>query len=73
MRRTHPPLARVALLGTALFALTAGGCRLATVGSPLATQTAAPAATLESTLGPLSTQSALAQGPLVLVFYRGHW
>ena len=74
MRRTRSHLALVALLGAALLVLPAlGGCRLTTVGSPLPTRTAAPAATLESTLGPLDTQGALSQSALVLVFYRGHW
>lgn len=74
MRRTRSHLARVALLSSSLLSLAAvGGCHLTTAASPLPAQTAAPAATLESTLGPLNTQSALSQGALVLVFYRGHW
>jgi hypothetical protein len=62
------------LLGLSLFGLTAlGACRLHTTTPPLAAQAAAPAFALASTAGPLDAQSTLAGGPLLLVFYRGHW
>ena len=61
------------LVCAALLTATLSACRLKTTGAPLALQAATPATLLDSTLGPQSSQSALAQGPLVLVFYRGHW
>lgn len=74
MRRAGPS---ILLLGLSLFVLTAltslSACRLHTTTPPLAAQAAAPAFTLDSTAGSLSAQSALSSGPLVLVFYRGHW
>jgi len=71
MRSAH---SRRALVGAALMMLAAfSACRLTSTGSPLLAQATAPAMVLESTLGPLNSQSALAGGPLVLVFYRGHW
>lgn len=71
MRRAGPSLW---LLGLSLFVLTAlSACRLHTTTPPLAAQAVTPAFTLDSTAGSLSAQSALSSGPLVLVFYRGHW
>lgn len=71
MRRAGPS---IWLIGLSLFVLTAlSACRLHTTTPPLAAQAAAPAFTLDSTAGSLSAQSALSSGPLVLVFYRGHW
>ena len=49
------------------------GCRLHATGPALA-EAARPASfTLPSTSGTLDSAAALAQGPLVLIFYRGHW
>ncbi len=59
-------------LGFLLMA-TQGACRLHTTGSQPALRAAAPALLLESSLGPLDSRAALAHGPLVLIFYRGHW
>jgi hypothetical protein len=62
------------LAAAALTALvTLAACHLTPVGSPLTAQATAPEVALDSTLGPLRSPQALAGGPLVLVFYRGHW
>lgn len=65
-------LASAGGLGTAgLVGL--AGCRLHATGPALA-EAARPASfTLPSTSGTLDSAAALAQGPLVLIFYRGHW
>lgn len=65
--------ARVFFAAAGLLLATQGGCRLQTTGSQPAVQTAAPAALLDSSLGVLDSRAALARGPLVLIFYRGHW
>lgn len=49
------------------------GCALRGVKAPLAASGIAPALALPSTDGPMDSRAALAQGPLVLVFYRGDW
>lgn len=62
------------LAGAALLLLMVlASCRLTPTGSPLSAQAMAPPMVLASTLGQLNSQSALASGPLVLVFYRGHF
>jgi hypothetical protein len=64
------PRAAPWLLAALLFGV---ACRLAPAGRPLPTAATAPAFHLESTVGPLDVRAALAAGPLVLLFYRGHW
>jgi hypothetical protein len=64
------PVRALALL---LFALAAPACRLTPAATPLSLRTVAPPFSLPSTAGVLDSRAALAQGPLVLVFYRGHW
>ena len=56
-----------------VVATTLAACRLTTKTPPLLAQAAGPAFAIDSTLGPLSSQEALSRGPLVLIFYRGHW
>ena len=53
--------------------LVASACQLKRTGPSLPPQSMAPPVVLESTRGPLDTQAAISRGPLVLVFYRGHW
>lgn len=62
-----------AAIGAALLLAALPACKLNTAEAPLATQVQAPAIKLASSLGEVSTQTALAQGPMVLIFYRGHW
>jgi hypothetical protein len=49
------------------------GCRVSPRGTPLAEQTVAAPFTAQSSLGELDAGAALGRGPLVLIFYRGHW
>jgi hypothetical protein len=42
-------------------------------GRVLAMRSKAPPFALEGTQGPYKLADALAQGPALLVFYRGHW
>ncbi len=63
-----------AVLGV-LF-LSTGGCGyfLELRGEPLTVQSQAPAFSLPDPSGQqVSLQALLQQGPVVLVFYRGHW
>ena len=56
-----------------LLFLMGAGCRLQTTSEPLALQAVAPSLVLSSTAGTLDSKQAISQGPLVLIFYRGHW
>lgn len=67
--RSLPSLGGAAL---ALLAIVAA-CHLTPKAPPLLAAATAPQFAVESTLGPQSSQAALARGPLLLVFYRGHW
>ena len=64
--RLRPGLVMAGLGGLA-------GCQLH-AASPALPAAATPAAfTTGSTGGTLDSAAALAKGPLVLIFYRGHW
>lgn len=65
-------LGRGAPLGTAgLVGL--AGCMLHATGPTLETAATPASFTLPSTGGTLDSAAAVARGPLVLIFYRGHW
>lgn len=49
------------------------GCALVPKAVPLTEQAAPQPFTLASNQGPLSSSDALARGPLVVLFYRGHF
>lgn len=72
MRRLRVPRFFSSCLLAALIFVGAG-CHVKTTGEPLALETLAPPVKLSSTMGELDSRQALARGPLVLVFYRGHW
>lgn len=66
-------LRRALLLGT-VSTLSATGACVSTRGPTVAQGAAAPDFTLKSHLGTdVSLDGLLAQGPAVLVFYRGFW
>lgn len=57
-----------------LAALAAVGCRLQSRGTPVADETAAPEFSLPDQDGNVTSLAGMrANGPVVLVFYRGHW
>lgn len=60
------------LLGVGVLALGLG-CRVSPKGTPVAEQTVAAPFTATSSLGELDLTAALGRGPVVLIFYRGHW
>lgn len=68
-------LRSVGLAGLLGLALLGGplGCRLSPKAVPATEQALITPFVAESTLGRLDSAAALAQGPLVLIFYRGHW
>jgi len=67
------------LAAASLWSLLAGtvvgsvGCRLTATGPALPVAARPAGFVLASTQGPLDSAAAVAQGPLVLIFYRGHW
>lgn len=67
-------LSRRAVLALGLGVLALGlGCRVSPKGTPVAEQTVAVPLTAQSSLGELDMTAALDRGPLVFIFYRGHW
>lgn len=60
-------------LAAGLAVVSAGGCQLRAVTPALPENATPPPFTLASTGGTLDSAAALAKGPLVLIFYRGHW
>lgn len=67
-------LPRRAVLALGLGVLALGlGCRVSPRGTPMAEQAVAAPFTAKSSLGELDMTAALGRGPLVLIFYRGHW
>jgi cytochrome oxidase Cu insertion factor (SCO1/SenC/PrrC family) len=66
-------IARAALVALAVLAV-GGGCRLRSRGTPAAEAAVAPDFTLPDQDGQAHALADLrAKGPVVLVFYRGHW
>ena len=63
-------ISRRAILALALPLLS---CALRGVVAPLEVGPTAPPVLLASTDGPQDSRQALQRGPLVLIFYRGHW
>jgi len=56
------------------FAMMTPGCHLQTETAPAATEVAAPAFSLPAHDGrTVSLSELVAEGPAILVFYRGHW
>lgn len=61
-------------LALATAVLASAGCRLKSTGTPVASETSAPDFTLPDQDGKVTGLAGLrANGPVVLVFYRGHW
>lgn len=53
--------------------LSLAACQLHSTGHTLETAAIPASFTLPSTEGTLDSAAALSKGPLVLIFYRGHW
>ncbi len=75
LRYAHPVrLPRLLVLATASSLVASAGCRLTTEAAPVAAQQTAPDFELPSHEGGMvGLDDLLAQGPAVIVFYRGHW
>ncbi len=67
--RAHGLLSGVVLAGC----LATSGCALHPKAPPLAAQSALATFSVHSSQGQLSAADALQNGPLVVLFYRGHW
>lgn len=68
--------ARVLHTSPALMTASLGslaGCQLHAASPTLPTAATPPTFTVASTEGTLDSAAALAKGPLVLIFYRGHF
>lgn len=62
------------LVGGVLVCATAASCRVQTEQAPVATEQQAPDFSLPAHDGRTVTLAELSsRGPVVLVFYRGHW
>jgi len=55
------------------LAVAGSGCTLHPKIPPAATEIAMASFSVDTTQGKLAAQEALQSGPLVLLFYRGHW
>lgn len=71
-QRAAPSRRAALMLGVGVLALGLG-CRVSPKGTPVAEQAVAVPFTAKSSLGELDLTAALGRGPLVLIFYRGHW
>jgi len=61
-------------LAFATAVLASVGCRLKSTGKPVASEAIAPEFTLPDQDGNVTSLAGMrANGPVVLVFYRGHW
>ena len=81
--RTHPLRSLAHRLRSRAYELMSGvvlagclatsGCALHPKSPPLAAQSALATFSVHSSQGQLSAADALQNGPLVVLFYRGHW
>ena len=70
LRRRFPQV--LCGLGVSLL-LSGTACSLQPKSPPLVTQMTVASFAVDTHLGTQSTEEALRKGPLVVLFYRGHW